>query len=202
MAYLILIRHGESLWNAKGLWTGWTDIDLSEKGIEEAKHAANLVSDLPIDEAFTSVLIRAKHTLTIILDSLHKPTIPVTEAKELNERNYGIYTGKNKWGIQKEVGPDQFTAIRRSWNTPIPNGESLKQVYQRVVPYYQSNIRPLLIHGKNILISAHGNSLRALIKHLENISDYDISLLELKTGEVYVYTIDSKGTIITKSVRT
>lgn len=201
MAYLIFVRHGESLWNAQGLWTGLTNIPLSEKGKDEAKKAGGKIKDLPIDEVFTSVLSRAIETATIILQTLGKSDIPITQDKELNERDYGDFTGKNKWEIQKEVGEEKFLQIRRSWDFQIPNGESLKQVYERVLPFYQSTILPKLKTGKNILISAHGNSLRALIKYLENISDEQIPNLELPTGGVYVYSIDADGKIASKEIR-
>ncbi len=201
MAYLILVRHGESEWNKTGTWTGLTDIGLSEIGRSEAKTAAEKLKDVPIDQAFTSVLSRAKETCTIILDVLGKQSMQITEDKALNERDYGIYTGKNKWEIQKEVGEEEFLKIRRSWDHQIPNGESLKQVYNRVVPYYQSTIFPELKSEKNILISAHGNSLRALIKYLENISDEQIPNLEIPTGQLYVYQIDPNGKILSKEIR-
>ena len=199
MAYLILVRHGESEWNEKGLWTGLADIGLTEKGKEEARLAGEKLKVLPIDIAFTSVLIRAKQTLDEI-KSVLGIDVPTFEDKALNERNYGIYTGKNKWEIQKEVGEEQFQKIRRGWDVPIQNGESLKDVYNRVIPYYQSEILPKLKDGKNILIVAHGNSLRALTKYLENISDKNISKLEIEIGEVNVFEINSNGNIITKKI--
>ncbi len=201
MAFLILVRHGQSEWNAKGVWTGLTDIPLSEKGRSEAKAAAEKLRDVPIDEAFTSVLSRARETCTIILDVLGKNDVGIIEDKALNERDYGIYTGKNKWEIKKETGEEQFLKIRRSYDFQIPHGESLKQVYERVIPYYQSTILPKLKEGKNILISAHGNSLRALIKYLENISDKEIPNLELPTGGIYVYQINQNGAVTAKETR-
>lgn len=201
MSYLILVRHGESLWNAQGLWTGLTNIPLSEKGKQEAIAAGEKIKGLPIDEVFTSVLSRAIDTGTIILETLGKNDIPVIKDKALNERDYGDFTGKNKWEIQKEVGEKQFLVIRRSWDFQIPNGESLKQVYDRVIPYYQSTILSKLKEGKNILVSAHGNSLRALIKYLENILDEQIPNLELPTGGVYIYQIDHNGTVASREIR-
>lgn len=199
MANLILVRHGESEWNEKGLWTGLTDVGLSEKGIEEAKQAGEKLKGVIIDCAFTSVLLRAKQTLDEI-KSVLGADMPTFVDKALNERDYGVYTGKNKWEVKKEVGDEQFQKIRRSWDFPVENGESLKDVYDRVVPYYQSEILPKLKENKNILISAHGNSLRALIKYLEQISDDEIPNLELKTGEIYSYTIDSQGAILSKQI--
>lgn len=201
MAYLVLVRHGESLWNARGLWTGWTDIELSEKGHEEAKSAGEKIRDITLDVAFISKLIRAKETLDDILLILGIKQIETYEDKALNERDYGDFTGKNKWEIQKEVGSARFLRIRRGWDEPIPNGETLKDVYHRVIPYYESTISPIVKQGKNVIVSAHGNSLRALVKYLENISDENISKLEIATGEVWVYQLDNEGHIVNKEIR-
>ncbi|MEK7516977.1 MAG: 2,3-diphosphoglycerate-dependent phosphoglycerate mutase [Patescibacteria group bacterium] len=198
MAKLIFVRHGESEWNAKGVWTGLTDISLSEKGREEAILAGSKLKNSKIDLAYTSPLIRAKQTLSEIKNVLNLSNLETIENLALNERDYGELTGKNKWQIEEEVGRDKFQKIRRGWNTPIQNGETLKDVYNRVVPYYQSEILPKLQEGKNILIVAHGNSLRALVKYLENISDYGVENLEIATGEIYVYEIDQNGNIISK----
>jgi 2,3-bisphosphoglycerate-dependent phosphoglycerate mutase len=200
MANLILIRHGESLWNAKGLWTGLTDIGLSANGILEAKKAGEKIRRLDIDICYTSVLKRAKQTLDEILKVLRIKNIPVFANKALNERDYGIYTGKNKWEIKKALGDGEFIKLRRGWDNPIENGESLKNVYERVVPYYNLEILPNLKKGKSVLISAHGNSLRALVKHLENISDQNVEKLEIATGEVYLYEIDNNGNIESKEI--
>ena len=127
--------------------------------------------------------------------------VPTVAAAALNERDYGIYTGKNKWDIKKEVGDEQFKNIRRGWDFGIEKGESLKDVYARVVPYYQTEILPKLESGKNVIVAAHGNSLRALVKYLENISDKDVENLEIATGQVYAYKIDDRGKIISKEVR-
>lgn len=200
MANLILVRHGESKWNAKGIWTGLTDIPLNSQGIKEARKAGELLKDIKIDIAYTSVLIRAKQTLDEIKNVL-KLSLQTFENKALNERDYGELTGKDKWEIEKEYGEEKFFKIRRGWNFPIPKGETLKDVYNRVVPYYQKEILPKLKMGKNILIVAHGNSLRALVKYLENITDEDISHLELATGELYVYKIDNQINILSKDIK-
>ncbi len=200
MAYLILVRHGESEWNKQGLWTGLHDSLLSEKGKEEAKQAAKKLEHIPIDLAYTSILSRAKETCNILLKTLDK-NVSITQAKALNERDYGDFTGKNKWQIQQLVGEEQFLKIRRSWDFPIPNGESLKQVYERVFPYFETEILPKLQIGKNILICAHGNSLRSLIKYLENVSDAEIPTVEIKTGQIYLYTIDQNGNVTSKEIR-
>jgi len=200
MTQLILVRHGESLWNAREIWTGWTDIALSEKGKEEARAAGRLLKNFKIDIAYTSSLIRAKQTLDEIANFLPSPITQTIQNKALNERDYGEFTGKNKWEIEKEVGKDEFQMIRRGWNTPIKNGETLKDVYNRVVPYYKQEILPKLIAGKNVLISAHGNSLRALVKYLENISDHGVENLEIATGEIYVYKVDEDGNVVSKEI--
>ena len=127
--------------------------------------------------------------------------IPTIAAEALNERDYGIFTGKNKWDIKKQVGDEQFKNIRRAWDVGIKKGESLKDVYGRVIPYYQTEILPKLENGKNVIVVAHGNSLRALVKYLENISDKNVENLEIATGQVYVYKIDERGKIISKEIR-
>ncbi len=200
MAYLVLVRHGESEWNAKGLWTGWTDVNLSENGREEAKKAGESLHDIHFDYAYTSALKRAQQTLLEIQNVLGTNIIPTAD-KALNERSYGDFTGKNKWEVKEQVGEEEFQRIRRSWDYPPANGESLKMVYERVLPYYQTEIEPKLKEGKNVIIAAHGNSLRALIKYLENVSDEDITTLELATGGLYVYQLDDQGKVTSKEVR-
>lgn len=200
MSHLILVRHGESTWNARGVWTGWNDVPLSQKGKKEAKNAGEKLRTYLIDIAFTSVLIRAKDTLTIILSVMGKKDIPIESDIALNERDYGDYAGKNKWKIKEAVGEAQFLKIRRGWATDIPNGESLKQVYERVIPYFTKRIVPEIKKGKHILISAHGNSLRALVKYLENISDEQIPYVEIPTGEPWIYNLDGQMRIIKKII--
>jgi 2,3-bisphosphoglycerate-dependent phosphoglycerate mutase len=200
-AYLVLMRHGESVWNAKGLWTGWTDVELSETGHQQAKSAGETLKDVKLDIAFVSTLKRAKETLRDALEVKNQLDIPIISNKALNERNYGDYTGKNKWEIKEEVGEGEFKSIRRDWNRPLPNGESLKDVYNRVIPYFEEKILPQLKTGKNVILSAHGNSLRSLVKYLDKISDEDISRLEIAVGEIYVYKIDEDGKVISKEIR-
>ncbi len=200
MSNLILIRHGKSEWNDLGLWTGWTDIDLNVKGREEAQKAADVLRDLKPDQVFVSDLKRAQQTYEEIKVKNNWQDIPVTIASQIKERHYGDLAGKNKWKVKEEYGEEQFMKWRRSWDYPIPNGESLKDVYARVIPYYEKAIEPLLKQGKNILIAAHGNSLRALVKYLEHISDEDIPKIEIGTGEVYVYDIDSEGKVKGKEI--
>ncbi len=201
MAYLVLVRHGESEWNAQGLWTGWRDVSLNEKGREEARRAADALRDVKLDVGYTSKLIRAQQTLDEIKQALGVPNLPVVEDAALNERDYGDLTAKNKWEVEKEYGADQFLKWRRSWDYPVPGGETLKDVYARVAPYYDQHLLPDLKAGKNVIVAAHGNSLRALVKHLENIPDDAIPSLEIGTGEVYVYQVDPTGKIVAKEIR-
>ncbi|HUQ84947.1 MAG TPA: 2,3-bisphosphoglycerate-dependent phosphoglycerate mutase [Candidatus Limnocylindrales bacterium] len=198
---LVLIRHGQSEWNAKGLWTGWSDPSLSELGRKQADEAGKMLKDIHFDVAYTSALLRAVQTLNHIKKAKNQPKIPTVSHKALNERDYGALTGKNKWEVEKEFGEKQFLKWRRGWDEPIPHGESLKDVYERVVPYFKDNILPKLKSGKNIIIAAHGNSLRALVKYLENISDSEISKLEIPVGQIHVYKIDEDGNIVGKEIR-
>lgn len=201
MAYLGLVRHGISEYNAKGLWTGWHDPDLTDQGILEAKKAGESLKDIRFDFAFTSILKRSAHTLEEILNVLNQKYIPVKKDPALNERNYGIYTAKNKWEIKKLVGDEEFRKIRRVWDYPIPEGESLKQVFERLIPFYESEILPLLKENNNCLVVSSGNPLRALIKYLEDIPDEKIADFEIQTGEVYLYQLDKNGKVISKQIR-
>lgn len=201
MATLVLVRHGKSEWNKLGKWTGWTDVDLTEDGVEEAKATGEELKDIHFDIAYTSDLKRAIETLDEIKKVIGQEDLQTVQNKALNERNYGDFTGKNKWEIKQEVGEEKFNRIRRSFEEPIPHGETLKDVYQRVVPYYQTEILPKLKEGKNVLVAAHGNSLRALVKYLDNISDEAISQLEIATGQAIVYIIDQSGHILSKQTR-
>lgn len=198
MAKLVLVRHGQSEWNKLGLWTGWNDVSLTEEGKEEAREAGRAIKNIHFDYAFTSDLKRAQETLAEIVHIIGP--IPTTIAPEMKERDYGDLAGKNKWKLKDEYGEDQFTKWRRGWDEPIPHGETLKMVYDRAIPYFKLEILPKLEEGKNVLITAHGNSLRALVKYLENIPDADIPHLEIATGEVYEYDIDEKGNVIHKQV--
>ena len=177
MAKLILVRHSKSEWNELGKWTGWTDVDLNEQGRADAKTTAEALKDIQIDQAFVSKLKRAQQTLEIILNEIGQTTVPTTETAALNERDYGIYTGKNKWEVKEEVGEEEFQNIRRGWEHPIPEGETMKKVYERVVPFYENEVLPLLKAGKNVILAAHGNSLRALVKYLEDLSIDDLMAL-------------------------
>lgn len=202
MAYLVLVRHGESEWNAKSLWTGWTDVELTERGREQARSEASLLGNMKFDICYTSTLKRAKQTWDEIRAEINAKDIPTIEDKALNERDYGDLTGKNKWKIKEEYGEELFQKWRRSWDERPPKGESLRDVYERVVPYYQAKILPEIKNGRNVIVVAHGNSLRALIKYLENIPETEIAQLEIGLSEAYVYEIDKDGKIVGKEVRT
>ncbi len=201
MAYLALVRHGQSEWNVKNWWTGLTDVGLTEIGIKEAESAGEHLKDIPFDVAFTSVLTRAKNTWEHIASQLDKKEIPTIENEALNERDYGDLTGKDKWEMKEQYGEEQFLKWRRGWDTPPPNGESLKDVYTRLIPYFESTILPYLKENKNVIIVAHGNSLRALVKYLENIDDNVIPSLEIATGEIYLYQVDTQGKVTSKEIR-
>ncbi|TLX26988.1 2,3-bisphosphoglycerate-dependent phosphoglycerate mutase [Chryseobacterium indologenes] len=190
MTKLFLVRHGQSLWNLENRFTGWQDIDITEAGIEEAKKAGIALKGEKIDVAFTSALIRAQHTLSIILDEMGKPNIPVIMDKALNERSYGNLEGLNKAETALKYGDDQVRTWRRSFDVVPPGGESLKITYSRVIPYYEMHILPLLKKGENVMIVAHGNSLRALIMYLENLSPEEILEREIATGIPLTYIFD------------
>ena len=186
--YLVLVRHGQSEWNEKNLFTGWKDPGLTQKGIEEAKKAGHQLNKLGLnfDIMHTSALIRAQLTGQIILDVLKQDNLETIKNQALNERDYGELTGLNKDEARENFGVDQVQIWRRSYDTPPPGGESLKDTYNRVIPYFESDILPLM-KDKNVLISAHGNSLRALVKYLDSISEKDIVKLEIATGEPIFY---------------
>lgn len=201
MAKLVLVRHGQSQWNEKGLWQGWIDIDLTEKGIEQAKETGRQLKDIKFDHAYSSPLIRASKTLDEILKVLHQSDLPVIKDQAMTEKHYGIYAGKNKWQVKEEVGEEEFQKIRRSWDYPTPEGESMKQVYERLIPYYEKEILPKLKEGKNVIIASHGNTLRCLVKFLDHLSDEEVAKFEFGIGEGYVYEIDKDGKVISKDIR-
>ncbi len=202
MGKLVIARHGESEWNKLGIWTGFTDVHLTPEGFEKSKEMGTLIKDFTFDYVFDSDLIRSQETCTCILSECSPGcAIPVEHVKELKERDYGDYTGKNKWDMEKTLGEAEFTRLRRGWDYPIPNGESLKMVYDRVVPYFLQKILPLLNQGKNILIVSHGNAIRALIKYIENISDNEISNVEMIFNSILIYDLDGEGHIIKKEIR-
>jgi 2,3-bisphosphoglycerate-dependent phosphoglycerate mutase len=198
MGKLLLVRHGESEWNKLGIWTGITDVALSEKGFEEARKVGDILRGTKIDFAFVADMIRAQQTFDSLCERL-RYVPPFEKAPALNERDYGIYTRKSKWEVKEQIGDDEFLKLRRGWDTPVPGGETLKDVYNRVVPYYMSVILPHLIQGETVLISAHGNSLRSLMKFIEKASDEDIAHIEIGIGQVVEYEINDEGTILGKT---
>lgn len=198
----VIVRHHESEWNKLGKWTGVTEVHLSPYGFEQSKKMGELIKDINFDYIFDSTQIRSEETLNSMLSvSVNNSGVQVEKAKELNERDYGDYTGKNKWEMKEILGEEEFNRIRRSWDYAIPNGESLKMVYERVLPFFLEKILPMLIEGKNILIVAHGNSMRALIKYIENISNEEITKLEFEFGEVIFYDLDQDGHMVHKEIK-
>ena len=201
MAYLVLVRHGQSEWNALGLWTGQEDVALTDQGRAEARKAAEHLKDITLHKAHTSTLSRAQQTLEEIKNALQHTRLETTHHSALNERHYGDYQAKNKWDIKEQIGEEEFTKLRRNWDHPVPNGETLKDVHSRVLPYYEQHILQDLKDGKNVIVAAHGNSLRALMKHLDQLADDRVHELEIGTGEVHVYEISEDGTVLGKEIR-
>ncbi len=197
MVKLILVRHGITDWNREGRWHGQTDISINEEGRSEARKDAEVIKGYQIDKVYVSALKRTQETYDEIKQVLDID-VPAIKSAELNERDYGIYNGKNKWEVEKELGKEEFDKLRRGWDYPIPEGESLKQVYQRVVPYYQENILKDLKAGLNVMLVSSGNTLRALTKELDQLPDEEISNLQLNFGEVDIYTINEEGLVIGK----
>ncbi len=197
---LILIRHGQSEWNALNQFTGWKDPGLTAKGIEEAHNAGKIINSLEInfDLVFTSALIRAQNTAEIILKEINQ-SLPTIKDQALNERNYGDLAGLNKDDARKRWGDEQVHIWRRSYDVSPPGGESLKDTSERVLPFFMKEIHPHVCKGKNVLVAAHGNSLRSLIKFLDNISDEDIVKLEIPTGAPIHYVINEDGSVKSKT---
>ena len=222
---LVLVRHGQSVWNLENRFTGWTDVELSNNGIKEAKEAGKLLieNEFTFDVAYTSVLKRANETLNIILKELGEENIPIHYSWKLNERHYGALQGLNKDDTRKKYGDEQVKIWRRSAfvrppllneeddrypgmddkykdlkKSELPLGECLMDTLKRVIDYYETEIKKSLLSGQNVIIAAHGNSLRALIKYLEDISDDDIMNVEIPTGKPYVYELDDNLNIINK----
>jgi len=190
--YLVLVRHGQSEWNAKNLFTGWKDPGLTIKGNEEAAHAGILLKekDLQFDVMFTSALQRAQITGDKILSALNQADIEVIKDEALNERDYGDLAGLNKDDARKKWGEEQVHIWRRSYDVPPPGGESLENTAQRVLPYFNNHVMPRLLKGQNILIAAHGNSLRSLVMQLDNLSKEQVIVLEIPTGAPIVYSFN------------
>ena len=225
MSKLVLIRHGQSEWNLKNLFTGWVDVNLSEKGEQEAKEAGRKLKEAGIefDQAYTSVLTRAIKTLHFALEESGQLWVPETKTWRLNERHYGALQGQNKAEAAEKFGEEQVHIWRRSYDVLppllsaddegsaandrryanldpriVPGGENLKVTLERVIPFWEDHIAPDLLAGKNVIVAAHGNSLRALTKYIEQISDEDIMNVEMATGQPVVYDLDDKLNIVSK----
>ena len=197
---LVLVRHGQSEWNLKNLFTGWKDPGLSELGIAEAEEAGRKLKAqrLTFDIAFTSALTRAQHTLDLMLTELGQTALPVKKDQALNERDYGDLSGLNKDDARKKWGEEQVLIWRRSYDVPPPGGESLKDTLARTLPYYVQEILPCVLRGERTLVAAHGNSLRALIMVLEKLSPEQILKRELATGAPVIYRLNADSTVATK----
>ena len=212
---LFVARHHESEWNKEGLWTGSRDIGLTPYGFEMSEKMGHLLKgycniegegqSCHINHVFLSTQCRTHETYEGMLRGLEVPAamkenIPVDQSAALNERDYGDYTGKNKWQVKKEIGDKAFDDIRRGWDVPVPHGETLKMVYERVVPYYLSTILPILRTGKNVLIVSSGNAIRSLMKYIESLSDAEICDVEMLFGGIVVYDVDEQGKMKHKKI--
>ncbi len=202
MGLLVLIRHGQSQWNLENRFTGWVDIPLTEKGRLEARTGAEKIKGIKFEKAFTSVLKRAQETLDIVLEVIGQKGIPIEKDLALNERHYGELQGLNKDEMKKKFGEEQVRIWRRSYDVAPPGGESLKDTATRTLPYFKKKILPEVKAGKNILVSAHGNSLRSIVMELDSLSKEKVLQLEIATGAPIVYEIDSSGKILKKTVHT
>mgnify|MGYP005725132179 FL=1 len=199
MGVLILIRHGQSVWNAENRFTGWTDVELSQKGVGEAERAGDILSEIRFGVVHTSGLIRAQKTAEIIMSRNNvSGKIPVMKDKRLNERHYGDLQGLNKAETAEIHGAEQVHIWRRSFDVPPPGGESLKMNAERTIPYFEEEIVPDLKDGKNVLVSAHGNSLRSIVMHIESISPEEIVSLEIATGTPMFYKYDMESGELTR----
>lgn len=199
MPKLVLIRHGESIWNQENRFTGWVDVPLSARGIEEARSAAKKLGSYPFDVAYTSVLRRAQQTLDLILETLGRD-LPVIRDQALNERFYGDLQGLNKDECRRQYGDDQVKIWRRSYDVPPPNGESLKDTAARTLPFFERCIMGDIRQGKNVLVAAHGNSNRSIVMKLDNLTGQQVVELELATGVPLVYEMTIDGSVLEKTV--
>ena len=204
MSRLVLVRHGQSEWNEKNLFTGWRDPDLTAQGVDEARRAdaALKAAGMVFDLGFTSLLQRAQKTCALLLEQQGQTDLPVTRHEELNERDYGDLSGLNKDDAREKWGEDQVHIWRRSFDIPPPGGESLKDTAERVLPFFNLEIMPLIKDGKDILIAAHGNSLRALVMQLDGLSAAQIINVNIGTGEPYCYAMNADGSVADKQIIT
>jgi 2,3-bisphosphoglycerate-dependent phosphoglycerate mutase len=197
---LVLVRHGQSEWNLKNLFTGWRDVDLTEKGIEEARAAGRRLQaqGLRFDVAFTSALVRARRSLDLVLEEMGQTGITVLKDQALNERDYGDLSGLDKNDARKKWGEEQVRIWRRSYDVAPPGGESLKDTAARVLPYYIQDVLPRVLRGDNVIVAAHGNSLRALVMVLERLSPQEIVAREIATGVPLIYRLNADSTVAEK----
>lgn len=199
MSVLVLLRHGQSQWNLENRFTGWTDVPLTEQGMADAAKAAETLREFSFDAAFTSRLQRANQTLDIILSTLGQSPA-ITYDSSLNERHYGDLQGLNKAETAEKYGADQVQLWRRSYSTRPPNGESVEDCERRTWPFFKQYILPLLKDGKNVIVAAHGNSLRPIVKNLEGMSGDDVAVLEIGLCTPYIYTFEG-DTVVNKEIR-
>lgn len=199
MGKLVLVRHGQSQWNLENRFTGWVDVPITEKGAEEARRAGRELKGIKFDLAFTSELQRAQQTLDILLKESGQAKIPIEKDKALNERHYGDLQGLNKAETAKKYGEEQVHVWRRSYDVKPPNGESLKDTAERTLPYFNEKILPAAAAGKNILVSAHGNSLRAIVMALDKLGPDQIVKVEIGTCQPILYEIGPKGEVLKKT---
>jgi 2,3-bisphosphoglycerate-dependent phosphoglycerate mutase len=202
MSRLVLVRHGQSEWNGKNLFTGWRDPDLTAQGVDEARRAgaALKAADMRFDVGFTSLLQRAQKTAALLLEHLGQAELPMSRHEALNERDYGDLSGLNKDDAREKWGEDQVHIWRRSFDIPPPGGESLKDTADRVLPFFNADIMPLIKQGKDILIAAHGNSLRALVMQLDGLGPDEIISVNIGTGEPYCYEMNADGSVADKQI--
>lgn len=200
MATLVLLRHGQSQWNLENRFTGWVDVPLTETGFEEARRAGERLEDLRFDVIYTSALKRAHQTLDTVLEALGNPALPIHRDEALNERHYGDLQGKNKDEMREEYGEEQVHIWRRSYDVPPPGGESLKDTAARTLPYFRERILPELRAGRNVLVVAHGNSLRSIVMELDGLTPDEVTRLNMGTGIPYVYEFDGEGKVASKRI--
>jgi 2,3-bisphosphoglycerate-dependent phosphoglycerate mutase len=201
MAKLIIARHHESEWNKQGLWTGKRDRHLTDYGFKKSEEMGQLIKDFKIDMAFASMQVRSIETLSSMLEAMEQYDVPTEHSKALNERDYGDYTGKSKWDMEKLIGTEEWNKVRREWECPVPNGETLKMVYERAVPFYKEKILPHIVKGENVLVVSHGNAIRALMKYIENIPDARVKNIEMLFGGIIIYEVDADGHMKDKEIR-